>query len=168
MTKIFNVELTKNAMHQLGLVIDSEENGVNCITRIIPLQPADLDGRLAKGDHILKVNCVALNTVAQTVRALKTCAASPITITVARNVHQICLRRPVSGIYGFSLAGGNSVHCPLRIRHIQPESAAAASGLKIGNRLETINGISCNTLCLAEANTIIMACVDNLTLLVVG
>jgi C-terminal processing protease CtpA/Prc len=165
------VEIEKNIKGQLGLTIGGgidvlEGDGNIYVARIIPLQPASLDGRLKVGDRILNVNGITFDAVTQQT-AIQTLKNSPatITITIARHVIRILLQ-PNGGRYGVALGGGAQLHKPLSVKKIQADSAAAGSDLKEGDQVYKINGFSGSTLTLSEANTMIKASIDGLDLLI--
>ncbi|CAG9786109.1 unnamed protein product [Diatraea saccharalis] len=61
-------------------------------------------------------------------------------------------------IWGFELAGGSYYDTPLRVTKVKPDSRADRAGIKIGDKLRTINGVDTNMLTVREAHDIIVDC----------
>ncbi|RVE51302.1 hypothetical protein evm_004106 [Chilo suppressalis] len=61
-------------------------------------------------------------------------------------------------IWGFELAGGSYYHTPLRVTKVKPDSRADRAGIRIGDRLRTVNGLDTNMLTVREAHDIILDC----------
>ncbi|KAL4704935.1 hypothetical protein ACJJTC_013392 [Scirpophaga incertulas] len=59
-------------------------------------------------------------------------------------------------IWGFELAGGSYYDTPLRITKVKPDSRADKAGIKVGDVLQTINGINTHMLTIQEAHDMVL------------
>lgn len=145
------VRLDQTNHGSLGFSV-SHDHGIIRIVRITALGPADLDGRLKIGDHVLSVNGQTLDGVSlgPVVQMLRQPASA--TLAVQRRVRRVVLCRPAAGgSYGVVLRTGRRQ--TLVIQQIVSGSVAAGSCLKKGDCLESINGLCCVRMTCAVART---------------
>uniref|UniRef100_A0A672HNP3 PDZ domain-containing protein n=1 Tax=Salarias fasciatus TaxID=181472 RepID=A0A672HNP3_SALFA len=159
--EVLRVELQRRSGRGLGLSVAGKRRGSGVfVSQLVAGGAALLDGRLAQGDRILKVNGVEVaGKSREEVAAMLKCARGPVLLEVARlkgasqrsqvnnnnkNNHNIAILQYTIKCNILYIAGGRGSplgHAPIFIAMIQADGAAARTRkLKVGDRLVSING----------------------------
>ena len=165
------IELEKNSKGSLGFTLAGgvgSKDGIQhiLVARIIPLKPANIDGRLKVDDRIIEFNNTSFRgiTQAEAIQAIKS-SQGWVTIKIARRCQRVQIS-PMEGRYGIAISGGAQLDRALFVKKIQQGSAAASSDLQEGDEIYRLNGHQGMTLTKDEANTMIKASADGLELMI--